>query len=117
MKLKFQKDINGIFVWNPYPDECQKIEWKGESKDLIASGEGKLILYLNDRIHAVFTGEMKVGKPNDFGKFFYPNGDIYEGEWKNGQRHGIGKFYSKEGVCYEGNWFYDNLEKLIPNNG
>jgi hypothetical protein len=44
------------------------------------------------------------GKPNGFGKFFYPGGNImYEGEYRDGQKTGIGmKYYPSGKKMFEG---------------
>ena len=51
-------------------------------------------------------GEFTNGKPNGFGKSYYPDGSLFfEGEFKDGKRNGSGKLYSKNGkVLYDGNW-------------
>ena len=58
-----------------------------------------------DRIHygdSRYIGEIKYGKREGKGKYYYNNGDRYEGDFKNGLFDGKGVFYCKNGDKYEG---------------
>ena len=42
-------------------------------------------------------GEVENGKPNGWGIFTYPSGELYEGEYKDGKTHGKGSFNYPDG--------------------
>ena len=44
-----------------------------------------------------YVGEIENGKPNGWGIFTYPSGEMYEGEYKNGKTHGQGSFNYPDG--------------------
>jgi hypothetical protein len=53
--------------------------------------------------NGTYKGEMKDGKKEGYGIYYYTDGDIYEGEWKNDLPDGKGKHTSKDGsYSYEG---------------
>ena len=56
---------------------------------------------------AIYSGELKSGKPNGKGKTTFPTGDIYEGEYVKGKRQGSGTYIFTAGEKYEGEWFQD----------
>lgn len=51
-----------------------KVSWKEEDADLPDS----------------YEGEFKEGVRSGYGKYVYPNGDVYEGGWENNVKHGNG---------------------------
>ena len=66
-------------------------------------------LYRNNNIK--YDGEMKEGKYEGYGKYFYPEGKlVYEGEFKNGNFNGYGKYFYRDGTLkYEGYWKDDRF--------
>ena len=44
-----------------------------------------------------YVGEVENGKPNGWGVFTYPSGEMYEGEYKDGKTHGQGSFSYPDG--------------------
>lgn len=40
----------------------------------------------------MYAGDWAHNNRNGEGKYFYPNGDVYDGEWKNDKRHGVGTY-------------------------
>jgi len=44
-----------------------------------------------------YVGEVENGKPNGWGIFTYPSGEMYEGEYKDGKTHGQGSFSYPDG--------------------
>jgi antitoxin component YwqK of YwqJK toxin-antitoxin module len=86
-------------------------------------------LVISRSITADYVGQTDGGKPNGWGKAYFPNGQMYDGEWKDGKMHGkaqefytdgvlkfegeykdgfregFGKSYNREGkLSYEGEW-------------
>jgi hypothetical protein len=53
-----------------------------------------------------FTGTLVNNKREGFGKYEFPNGNVYEGEWKNNSIHGRGIMNYKSGNIsfYNGEW-------------
>ena len=51
-----------------------------------------------------YEGEMKDGKRNGKGIFYFDNDDRYEGDWKDDKMNGKGIYYSNSGNRYEGDW-------------
>ncbi len=41
------------------------------------------------------------------GKYWWPDGRMYQGEYKNDKKDGIGKFTFRDGREYEGEWLKD----------
>ena len=58
------------------------------------------------KIHSLFKGEVKDGKPNGFGIVNYPNGNNYKGDFLDGMEHGFGTLFFLEGHKYEGEFKY-----------
>ena len=81
--------------------------------------ENNRIIDFNNR-EFIYTGEMKNGMANGYGKGVYTgmylnsNEDLvylelyqnntYEGEWENNRANGYGKFYGDKNHFYEGSW-------------
>lgn len=55
-------------------------------------------------LNGKYVGEVKNGKPDGQGTFFYQDGDKYVGEFKNGvrRRDSYGAYYSKDGTVTSG---------------
>ena len=51
----------------------------------------------NKTVDYKYMGEVENGKPNGWGIFTYPSGELYEGEYKDGKTHGKGSFNYPDG--------------------
>ena len=56
-----------------------------------------------------YFGELKNGKKDGKGVYYYSNGDRYEGDWKAGLRDGKGVYYYSNGERYEGDFKEDKF--------
>ena len=72
----------------------------GELKDGKRNGRGTY--YFADR--QKYVGEWKDGKRHGQGTYFWADGGRYEGEWQNDKRNGQGTHYYADGGRYEGEW-------------
>lgn len=103
----FQRDINGVLVWNPQPADEETVLWEGPAVQNYAEGSGKLTWYWKGNVVSVYEGEMSGGKPHGKGNYAFADGDRYEGTWQNGLRQGYGRQWYKDGRYYEGRWEAD----------
>lgn len=106
----YQKDKNGILIWNPAPGEDEEVLWEGASDNGFAQGFGKLTWYHKGVVVSVYDGNMANGKPDGKGSYLFADGDSYTGTWKDGLRHGQGIHTYKDGRQKEGTWEYDQFE-------
>lgn len=51
-----------------------------------------------------FQGELKNGKRNGKGAYFYADGSVYKGDWKDGKENGEGMLTTSYGDEYDGEW-------------
>ena len=70
-----------------------------------AQQDGKNQLVLSDG--SVYTGQMKLRKPNGTGRTDHVNGDVYEGAYEKGLRKGVGICHYANGDLYLGFWDND----------
>ncbi|NUM34683.1 MAG: hypothetical protein HUU50_09070 [Candidatus Brocadiae bacterium] len=76
-------------------------EVKEKNKQSILHFKKSLARYSND----IYEGEIKDGKRNGYGIFYYLNGNQYEGEWKDDKRNGYGIEYKHDILnIYQGEW-------------
>jgi len=61
---------------------------------------------------AKHVGELREGKRNGHGLYYYVGGDIYSGYWKNSKREGRGVYTWKNGRKYEGEYIQDSRNGL-----
>jgi len=106
----YQKDKNGILIWNPAPGEDEEVLWEGPSDNGFAQGSGKLTWYHKGAIVSVYEGDMLNGKPHGKGSYHFADGDHYAGEWNDGLRHGNGIHTYKDGHRKEGVWEIDQYK-------
>ena len=59
-------------------------------------------IYVQNCANGTYEGEMKNGKREGKGKFFFLNGDLYEGEFKNDCKDIHGKYTYSNKDIYEG---------------
>ena len=65
---------------------------------------GMNAIYIQQFDNGRYEGEMKDGKREGHGKFFYVTGDYYEGEFKNNYKNGKGKYVFSNKDVYEGEY-------------
>ena len=93
--------INEVYDEEPiYIQYYDNGRYEGEMKDGKREGKGKFYFITGD----VYEGEFKNNQKNGKGKYVYCNKDVYEGEYKNGKIHGKGKYTYIEGEEYEGEY-------------
>lgn len=51
----------------------------------------------------VYQGQWINGKPDGYGKIYFPNGELFEGEFIDGKAAGPGRYFYQTGAYYEGN--------------
>lgn len=92
----FTRNGYGIYRYN------NGDEYKGQWINNKQNGQGKYIVKGN----AIEDGKWSKGKLLDSGKHLetYPNNEKYIGEIKNGKRDGFGIYYFNDGSTYEGAW-------------
>lgn len=78
-------------------------------------------LVISRSISADYVGQTEGGKPNGWGKAYFPNGQMYDGEWKEGVMHGRAKEYYVDGTLkFEGEYkdgYRDGFGKSYHRNG
>jgi hypothetical protein len=78
-------DKNGCKVHNPYPRKREAVLWTGDCSDSLATGEGKLIWFLNGKkTKNVFEGTMINGKTEGHGTYTFSDGTYLNGTFKDG---------------------------------
>ena len=78
---------------------------KGETLYGWDTSSGKVWKGFGDKkVHSVYKGEVKNGKPHGVGIMDNPRGDRYVGEWENGKRNGQGRDTWYSGDYYVGKW-------------
>ena len=83
-----------------YVEEHDNGRYEGDIKEGKREGYGKYYYSTGD----IYEGEFKNNLKNGKGKYIYCNKDIYEGEYKDGKIHGLGKYLYIEGDSYEGEY-------------
>ena len=58
---------------------------------------------------ARYQGEYKNDQRSGSGRFFFPNGDMYDGQIKNGMFHGQGTYFYLNGARNVGEWKNDKV--------
>jgi hypothetical protein len=81
-----------------YVQNCSNGTYEGEMKNGKREGHGKFFFLNGD----LYEGEFKNNCKDKKGKYTYSNQDVYEGEFKKGEIHGKGKYTYVEGDVYEG---------------
>ena len=88
--------------------------WKNNvcKKTIICIAEEKISTNYTKRnqyIHK-YIGQLKDGKYNGEGTYYFANGDRYEGQWKDDKRNGQGTHYYADGHKYVGQWKDDKYD-------
>jgi hypothetical protein len=74
---------------------------------------GKQIIYVEEHDNGKYEGDIKDGKREGYGIYYYSTDYIYEGEYKNGHKDGHGSYIYANGNKYEGWWKEE--KKLVWN--
>jgi hypothetical protein len=111
---KSQRITRRIYEYfDPAPSRSLDVVWypkdEGADKPGRITGEGRLVWRQRDRagwdptsVVAVFTGEMRSGRPNGTGELTTNDGLVYTGVWKNGRANGVGHLKLPSGDEYSG---------------
>lgn len=91
-----------LFDSSPLPEES--VEWSGDCKDHVASGEGTATWYLRGRLAEKWTGNFVEGSLNGQGTATTADGSTYEGGWAYSTHHGHGLLRMSDGEIYDGDW-------------
>jgi hypothetical protein len=109
----FKAENTDCTLWNPDPDDEQKVRWGGQCKDGKAQGDGVAEWFSYQRppdrcecslvdgkvegtgIYrwadgVTYVGEFKASVIEGKGFIKYPDNEMYEGDFKNGLPHGWG---------------------------
>ena len=99
--------INELFDLKAiYVQNCPNGTYEGEMKNGKREGKGKFFFLNGD----LYEGEFKNNCKDKYGKYTYSNKDIYEGEFNKGEIHGKGKYIYVEGDIYEGEYKHENRD-------
>ena len=91
-------DINGEII-TKYANGILLNDYKKEGVIFFRQEFGSMEWFESgdEEKHYKFEGEIENGKPNGWGIFTYPSGNIYKGNFKEGKFHGQGTFTSIDG--------------------
>lgn len=84
--------------------------YSGEIHDSLADGFGTITSK-----ESIYTGVVKNGQPNGFGKTITHDGATYEGEHKNGEFHGRGMLTLSDGSVFIGYMKHNKVDKGTMN--
>ncbi|MDE0127436.1 MAG: hypothetical protein OXN97_22950 [Bryobacterales bacterium] len=90
-------DRLGCYLWNPYPQDDETVEWSGECSEGLAQGRGETTWYENDVVSETDIGPRLGGKSEGFWIISYPDGARSEGSFVGGKRHGVWSFFWVDG--------------------
>ena len=90
------------FVWNRAPGEGETASWSGPCIAQRASGKGVLV-WTTPEGEQRYEGEMRDGKVNGAGKYYFSANQRYEGNFKDDDFDGQGTFV-EPGTRFEGLW-------------
>jgi hypothetical protein len=91
-------------VWNEQPVADEYITWSGACANSIANGTGMLVWHAKGQVTDRYEGELRNGRENGQGTYYWPNGDYYQGAWRNGRAHGTGTRVNAKGETFTGQW-------------
>ena len=90
-------DRLGCYLWNPFPQDDETVEWSGECSEGLAQGRGETTWYENDVVSETDIGPRLGGKSEGFWIISYPDGARSEGSFVGGKRHGVWSFFWVDG--------------------
>ena len=114
-----------------YKGELINNKREGVGKFYMKNGDYYIGRWINDKAQGFgrqyypnkklkYIGNFDNNEYNDYGVYFWENGERYEGFFRNSMATGIGKYYYINGDLYEGD-FVDNIKqgqgKYICSNG
>ena len=79
-------------------------------KELKKNNDENMINYQKKYINGTYEGQLKNGKIEGKGIYYYNNGNRYVGDFKNEKREGKGIFYWNDGNRYEGDFKNGKIE-------
>ena len=91
-------------LWNPDPDEQQKVRWGGKCKGGKASGDGVAEWYSYQRPPDLCECTFVDGKAEGMGVYRWTDGVTYVGEFKAGVIEGKGFIKYPDNEMYEGDF-------------
>ena len=82
------KDANGVYLWNPQPQDGETITWSGsyvkDGKYKFAEGEGIVTWYLNGEVAQTDEGTFRRGQRHGRFTHRFPSGRVLYSNWDNG---------------------------------
>lgn len=77
---------NHCAIWFKHPGPIDSVTWSGKSKNGYADGKGVLIGYANNKEISRYSGYLRHGKPNGYGKFSHTHSPfVFEGNFIDGE--------------------------------
>jgi hypothetical protein len=86
------------YLWNPFPQDDETVEWSGECSAGIAHGRGETTWYENNVVQETNIGPRQAGKSEGFWVISSPDGSRSEGSYVDGQRDGTWTVHFDNGV-------------------
>lgn len=80
------------------------VTWSGPCSGNIASGVGTLQWHQKGKPTDRYEGELRSGRENGRGTYYWTDGASYQGQWQNGLAHGQGTRVSSKGDVFTGHW-------------
>ena len=80
-------NLAGCYLWNPFPQENETVNWSGECSEGFAHGRGETTWYENGNVSGTDVGRRQGGRPEGLWVLTYP-GSRSQGPYVNGERHG-----------------------------
>ena len=107
------EEIDSIkHIGNAITNISNKVNSINSKLDRLPENSGAIlnsILASEEYDNGRYFGELKNGKKDGKGVYYYNNGDRYEGDWKLGVRDGKGVYYYSNGERYEGDFKEDKF--------
>lgn len=94
----------GCRVWNESPVADEYVTWSGPCSGNIANGVGTLQWHQKGKPTDRYEGELRSGRENGRGTYYWTDGASYQGQWQNGLAHGQGTRVSSKGDVFAGHW-------------
>ena len=81
-------DANGIYLWNPEPQDGESIHWSGgyvqDGNYKFADGSGVVTWYRNGQVIQVDEGTFERGRHHGQFKHTFPSGNVDYSNWSHG---------------------------------
>ncbi|MBQ4403780.1 MAG: hypothetical protein II857_05160 [Selenomonadaceae bacterium] len=86
--INWIKDGNGVYLWNPKPQDGETITWSGgyvqDGNNKFADGAGITTWYLDGQIEQIDEGTFRHGQRHGRFTHKFPSGRIIHSNWDNG---------------------------------